>query len=322
VRLIRDPRAAAKALIDGHLVALPTETVYGLGADARNPAAVDRLFAVKGRPTSHPVIVHVVDAAAANRWATAVPDFAQALMTQFWPGPLTVVLPRSAHVPDSITGGQDSVALRVPAHPLMQSVLNSLAELSADPAAGIVAPSANRFGHVSPTTTQHVLDELQEFTTDDDCVLDGGPCVIGVESTIVDCTGTVPGLLRSGAITIEEIEAVTGLTVSRTSKVRAPGTLDVHYAPRAEVLLVSAEAAVGLADTGAGFLAEATVPTPPGMSRLAAPRTSDAYAKDLYAALRLADEQGLSRIYVVPPPPIGIGIAIQDRLTRAATNTT
>lgn len=319
MRLTQDPRAAAQALMDGHLVALPTETVYGLGANARNPAAVARLFAAKGRPTSHPVIVHVANAAAAATWAVAVPEYAQALMTRLWPGPLTVVLPRNRDVPDSITGGQDSVALRVPAHPLMQSVLNHLSDLSEDQAAGIVAPSANRFGHVSPTTAQHVLAELQEFTTDDDLVLDGGPCAIGVESTIVDCTGSVPSILRPGAITIEEIQDVTGLRVTGTSTVRAPGSLDTHYAPRAQVMLTSAESAATLADTSAGFLADAAVPTPSGMMRLASPRTPDAFAQELYAALRLADERGLARIYVVPPPMTGIGVAIQDRLKRAAT---
>jgi len=311
---------AAAALAEGLLVALPTETVYGLGARADHPHAIARVYATKGRPADHPLIVHVRDAHAMRSWAATVPDYAEALAEAGWPGPLTLVLSRTERAADFITGGQDTVAIRVPSHPVMQEVLDLLADLTGDPAIGIAAPSANRFGRVSPTTADHVVAELGELLDAQDVVLDGGPSSVGVESTIVDCTGERPVLLRPGHVSEADVVAITGLTVGTTSAVRAPGTLASHYSPRALVLIMDAE---GLAarpsdDATTGVLALADIPTPAGHVRLSAPQTPEDYARVLYGSLREADALGLARIVAVPPPPDGVGAAIIDRLTRAA----
>ncbi len=322
VLVTTDPVAAARALRDGHLAVLPTETVYGLGARADLPRAIARVYAAKGRPADHPLIVHVADAGAAWQWASSVPPWARALAEEFWPGPLTLVLPRSRRAGDFVTGGQDTVAVRVPAHPLTHEVLDALAGLVDDDAVGIAAPSANRFGRVSPTTAEHVHAELASALQPEDVLLDGGSSAVGVESTIVDCTGPAPVLLRPGHVSADDVERVTGLAVGTSSSVRAPGTLASHYAPHAIVRLLPADeldAVDGPRDASRGVLALADVDTPEGMVRLSAPVDADAYARALYAALREADALGLVEVLAVAPPAAGIGAAIVDRLTRAAT---
>lgn len=314
---IANPKQAAAAIWAGQLVGVPTETVYGLGARADDPAAIQRLYAAKGRPADHPVIVHIGAQGALDAWATSVPDYARALAEAFWPGPLTMVLPRSPRARDDCTGGQDSVALRCPDHPLFQQVLAELALIADDPAVGVAAPSANRFGRVSPTTAEHVLAEFPDID-----VLDGGPCDVGVESTIVDCTGTEPAILRPGAITTEDIEHCTGLSVRVGSTVRASGTLPHHYAPEATVLLVNEDeldAIVAKNEPAAtGLLALSRIETPAGVTRLASPQDAGAYAQHLYAALRSADDLGLRTVIAIPPSQEGIGSAVTERLARAA----
>jgi L-threonylcarbamoyladenylate synthase len=313
---------AVQALRAGGLVALPTETVYGLGADADNPSAVARIYTVKGRPPGHPLIVHCLDAAAVSEWARAVPPWAARLMEQFWPGPLTLVLARASRAGDNLTGGQDSVGVRVPSHPVMREVLAGFG-------GAIAAPSANRFGQVSPTTARHVLAELGDRLDPAlDRILDGGACPIGVESTIVDATGHAPRLLRPGDVTVEQIELATGLVVTAADgSVRAPGSLASHYAPHARVLVVEPDAATQLLDqlvtdgpgAAVGLIALAGAATaPPGVTCLADPVDEHRYAQDLYAALRQADERGMEIVVAVLPPDRGVGSAIRDRLRRAA----
>ncbi|TAK70199.1 MAG: threonylcarbamoyl-AMP synthase [Actinomycetota bacterium] len=318
-----DPEAAARVLRAGGLVALPTETVYGLAADAEQPAAVARIYAVKGRPAGHPVIVHVAAADAVDSWTRAVPGYARNLVAACWPGPLTVVLPRSARATDAVTGGQSTVALRMPSHPV---TLATLAAFAGDSDRGVAAPSANVFGTVSPTSVDHVLASIGDrLDPGRDLVLDGGACEVGVESTIVDCTGPAPRLLRPGAVSVETVEAVTGLAVTAAAggSVRAPGTLAAHYAPRARVVVTpttTTEPQVA-AQTGpgsTGLIAPVGVPTPGGFVRLAAPTDASGYARILYAALRRADLLGLQVIVAVPPSGPGIAAAVRDRLDRAA----
>lgn len=323
MQLTSDAEAAAIALAEGRLAALPTETVYGLGGRADDPTAVARIYAAKGRPADHPLIVHVLDMTAAHAWARHLPPYAQALADACWPGPLTLVLHRSPLAADYVTGAQDSVAIRVPAHPTMRTVLARVAALTEIPAIGIAAPSANRFGRVSPTTAAHVQAELGEVLDEQDVILDAGPCTVGIESTIIDCTADHPRMLRPGAISANEVERITGLPVTAGSPIRASGTLASHYAPAAPITLVldedePAQLADLPADASVGLLALASVPTPPGVVRLSAPATPEDYAQALYAALREADALGLRRIIAIPPPPVGIGLGIRDRLTRAA----
>ena len=320
VRHTTDPVQAAWALAAGHLAALPTETVYGLGALADRPHAIARVYAAKGRPADHPLIVHVRGVKALTAWATDTPDYAHALAAAFWPGPLTLVLPRTARAGDFVTGGQDTVALRVSSHPDFVRVLDILAGLTRDGHVGVAAPSANRFGQVSPTTSAHVTAELAGRLDGNDVVLDGGPSSVGVESTIVDCTGPAPVILRPGHVSRHDVERVTGLAVAGSSAVRAPGTLASHYAPAARVQIVDAAALAARPDGDAtvGVLAPAGVPTPEGHVRLSEPRTTEEYAQVLYAALREADALELTAVLVVPPSPEGVGAAVIDRLTRAA----
>ncbi len=317
-----DPRLAATAIAGGHLAAVPTETVYGLGALASDARAVARIYAVKGRPADHPLIVHVVDAVAFGAWGVRIPTYAHALAAAFWPGPITLVVPRSERAKDFVTGGQDSVAIRVPSHLDAQSLLIELCEITNDRAVGIAAPSANRFGRVSPTTATHVLDEIGGLLQGEDVVLDGGDCSVGVESTIIDCTGPNPRLLRPGAITTQDVEAVSGLKVTHDSTVRASGTLASHYSPDAAVhLLTAADIAAEIAGAGQGvigLLALADIETPIGVVRLAVPRDAEEYARVLYAALREADALQLEAILAVPPAATGVGVAVIDRLIRAA----
>lgn len=317
--LTTDPARAADALCAGRLAVLPTETVYGLGALASRPDAVARVYAVKGRPADHPLIVHLADAAQVDDWALDVPDYAHRLAARLWPGSLTLVLPRGPRAGLHVTGGQETVGLRVPDHPLTLEVLR----LADD---GVAAPSANLFGRVSPTTAQHVVAELAgALAPGDDVILDGGPCRVGVESTILDCTGPAPVLLRPGAVSVETVESEGGVPLGRTaSTVRAPGTLASHYAPRARVVLASAPdlAATAVGDATAtpstGVLALSSVATPPGTVRLCAPRSPAEYASVLYAGLREADALGLTRVLAVAPDGSGVAAAVRDRLTRAA----
>ena len=319
MRLTTDPRDAARALAAGHLAALPTETVYGLGARADDPHAIARIYAAKDRPADHPLIAHLAEPDALRAWGRAVPDYALALAAEFWPGPLTLVVARTALAGDFITGGQDTVAVRVSSHPLMAAVMDALVEVTGDRAVAIAAPSANRFGKVSPTTVDHVVTELGAYLADEDVVLDGGECSVGVESTIVDCTQAAPHLLRPGAISAAQVEAVTHLPCGTGSTVRASGTLASHYAPHAMVVLVGEDALEPVADdVHTGLLATADIATPPGMVRLAAPTDADEYARVLYSALREADALGLRTILAVPPDSEGVGMAVIDRLTRAA----
>ena len=305
---------AAAKLRAGGLVAFPTETVYGLGADASNPDAVSRIYQVKGRPHDHPVIVHIADINQLSDWVRDIPNYAIALARKFWPGPMTLILPRSAQVGDFITGGQESVGIRIPSNPLALQLLK-LAGI------GVAAPSANRFGAISPTSALAVHEEIASFLNPEtDLILDGGSSEVGVESTIIECLGGSPKILRPGAITKEMIEEVTGLTVDESSsQVRASGTLEQHYAPRATVLLLDSENPVLTNISDSGFLALAKFPTPAGAIRLGEPEDNQEYARVLYDALREGDRQGLSTIYVVPPSGAGVAVAIRDRLKRASS---
>ena len=302
---------AAGVLINGGLVAFPTETVYGLGADACNQKAVARIYSVKGRPADHPLIVHVASMDVLGDWADDVREYAIALARDFWPGPMTLVVHRSALAGDFVTGGQDTVGVRVPNHPVALGLLEAFARAGGK---GIAAPSANRFGNVSPTTAQAVSDELSDYLGMSDVILDGGACAVGVESTIIDCTGDVPKILRPGAITEEMIEHSTGLDVLNADGVaiRVSGSLESHYSPIAKVVLDQSPL------VGQGFIAMADVASAAGVIRLAAPTTHDEFARVLYSALRAADEQGLSTVVVAQPAGSGIAIAIRDRLMRAA----
>jgi L-threonylcarbamoyladenylate synthase len=302
---------AAGVLMSGGLVAFPTETVYGLGADACNEMAVARIYSVKGRPADHPLIVHVPSMDALGEWAADVPPYAITLARDYWPGPMTLVVARSELAADFITGGQDTVGVRVPNHPVALGLLEAFARAGGK---GVAAPSANRFGNVSPTTAQAVSDELSDYLTGSDVILDGGACDVGVESTIIDCTGDVPKILRPGAITEEMIEHSTGLDVLDADGVaiRVSGSLESHYSPLAKVVLDQSPV------VGQGFIAMADVATAAGVIRLAAPTTHDEFARVLYSALRSADEQGLSTVVVAQPGGNGIAIAIRDRLMRAA----
>ena len=302
---------AAQKLMDGHLVAFPTETVYGLGADATNEMAIAKIYAAKGRPADHPLIVHVHSMQAVGDWADEIPAFAIALARDFWPGPMTLILNRSSLAQEFITGGQNSVGIRVPDHVVALALLNAFHAIGGK---GIAAPSANRFGHVSPTTAQAVKDELGGYLNEQDQILDGGPCTVGVESTIIDCTGDVPKILRPGAITAEMITASTGLGAldSTGTSIRTSGSLDAHYAPAAQVLLDQHPLA------GQGFIALATTTTPKDVIRIASPNNDVEFAQSLYASLRKADELGLTHVVIEQPTGSGIAVAIRDRLVRAA----
>jgi L-threonylcarbamoyladenylate synthase len=302
---------AAANLLAGGLVAFPTETVYGLGANACNADAVARVYSVKGRPADHPLIVHVASMDALGDWASDVPEYAIALARDFWPGPMTLVVRRSELAADFVTGGQDTVGVRVPNHPVALGLLEAFVRAGGR---GVAAPSANRFGNVSPTSAKAVSDELGEYMADGDLILDGGACDVGVESTIIDCTGDIPKILRPGAITQDMIELTTGLDVldAHGVAIRVSGSLDSHYSPQATVVLDQSPVA------GQGFIAMADVETPEGVVRLAAPKNDDEFARVLYVALRTADEQGLKSVVVIQPEGDGIAVAIRDRLKRAS----
>jgi L-threonylcarbamoyladenylate synthase len=298
-------------------VAFPTETVYGLGANALDPHAVARIFAVKGRPTDHPLICHIASADDLAPLVAEVTPLAQALADAFWPGPLTLVLPRSAAVPDAVTGGRDTVAVRVPDHPLALELLRAFG-------GPVAAPSANRFGRPSPTRANDVRDELGDTV---DVILDGGPCAIGVESTVLDLTSNPPQVLRPGGVSVEQIEAVIGPVDGASGPARAPGMLEAHYAPGARVEVVTADAAAAraadltAAGTSVALLApHAISPLPDSVLVLGPTGAPDAYAALLYTAFRRADAARCQVIVAVPPPAHGIGVAVRDRLARAAAN--
>jgi len=312
-------RRAVAILRAGGLVAFPTETVYGLGADASNPAAVGRIFAAKGRPADHPLIVHLASAADLGAWAIDVPPLARRLAEACWPGPLTIILRRAPGVPDAVTGGLDMVGVRVPAHPLALELLRAFG-------GGIAAPSANRFGAVSPTTAAHVR---QSLGTRVDLVLDGGPCDVGVESTIVDLSSGEPALLRPGGLPRERLEAIVGrpIPIRHGGPVRAPGMLESHYAPAARVLLVPPDdqprraaelRALGLRVGVVAFGPEPLVADAGEALHVDLGRSDEDAARGLYAALRDLDAKGCDIVLVWPPDERGLGLAIADRLRRAA----
>jgi L-threonylcarbamoyladenylate synthase len=297
-----DVERAAAAILAGGLVAMPTETVYGLAADATDPAAVARIFEVKRRPADHPLIVHLASADQLDSWASAVPDCARLLVDAAWPGPLTVIVPRAAHVLDGVTGGHATVGLRVPAHPMALELLERVG-------VGLAAPSANRFGAVSPTTAQHVLHDLGDrLDPRRDVILDGGPCPIGVESTIVDCASVPPQILRAGGVPVEDVlRLLAGVVSGASGPSRASGMLASHYAPRCAVRLVdTADDAIALR---AGTV---------GAEILDLSDDLVGYARELYARLRDADDRGVATMIAVLPPAEGLGHAIRDRLTKAA----
>ena len=306
---------AALALKEGHLVAFPTETVYGLGADATNEKAVARIYEVKGRPTNHPLIVHISSIKNLDKWASEIPDYAIKLARAFWPGPMTLILPRTQLAKDFITGGQDNVGIRVPAHKIAQALLE---EFEAQGGLGVAAPSANRFGKLSPTTSAAVELELGKYLSSTDIILDGGASNIGVESTIIDCTNFQPLILRPGAVSTTMLEEVLGVKLKLdlvvTKVTKAPGLLANHYAPNAQVFLT------GVPSPGDGYIALSDLPTPKGAIRLASPKDNIEYAQILYESLRFGDVKGLKRIFVVPPNNQGIGLAINDRLVKAASH--
>ena len=305
-------RLAARSLTEGNLVAFPTETVYGLGADATNADAVARIYSVKGRPTDHPLIIHVHSMQAIESWVKDVPGYAISLGRDFWPGPMTLIANRSKLAKDFITGGQNSVGLRVPNHPIALSLLQEFHKLGGK---GIAAPSANRFGHVSPTTAEAVQSELNAYLEESDLVLDGGQSLVGLESTIIDCSQDSPRILRPGAVTIEMIQSSTGLEVlevDEISTIKVSGSLEKHYSPQAQVILDE------LPLIGQGYLALSTHQTPHGAIRLGEPANHEEFARDLYRALRRADELGLKSVVIQLPTGDGIAIAIRDRALRAS----
>ncbi len=306
---------SATTLLRGNLVAFPTETVYGLGADATNKDAVARLYEVKGRPADHPLIVHISSINNLDKWAKSTPEYAIKLAREFWPGPMTLILPRTELAKDFITGGQNNVGIRVPSHTVALALLKAFEDQGGR---GVAAPSANRFGKVSPTSAAAVFDELSDYLVEDDLILDGGACKVGIESTIIDCTKEIPKILRPGAVTKEMIEDILGISMHLPSanavsnQVKAPGLMDSHYAPKAKVFLT------GSPVEGDGLIALESFPTPAGVVRLATPATNEEFAKILYEAFRSADRNGLQRVFVVSPAGDGIAVAINDRLAKSA----
>jgi len=306
---------AASILVKGDLVAFPTETVYGLGADATNKDAIARIYKVKGRPEGHPLIVHISSLDNLDKWARDIPEYAVNLARAFWPGPMTLILPKTDLAKDFITGSQDNVGIRIPSHTVALALLK---EFEDQGGLGIAAPSANRFGAVSPTTATAVEIELVDFLSENDQILDGGACLVGVESTIINCTQDKPSILRPGAVTKEMIENTLGITIdpkksnSESNQIKAAGLLESHYAPKAKVFLT------GSPTLGDGFIALDAFETPAGAVRVAAPKTNEEYAQVLYQAFRLADIKGLGKVFVIPPTGDGIAVAINDRLNKSA----
>jgi L-threonylcarbamoyladenylate synthase len=306
---------AAATLIKGDLVAFPTETVYGLGADATNEDAIARIYKAKGRPIGHPLIVHISSLVNLDKWVRDLPEYAVNLARAFWPGPMTLILPRTDLAKEFITGSQDNVGVRIPSHTVALALLK---EFEHQGGLGVAAPSANRFGAVSPTTANAVELELADFLSKNDQILDGGACLVGVESTIINCTHKKPLILRPGAVTKEMIEDNLGITIdldtsnSESIQIKAAGLLESHYAPNAKVFLT------GSPTLGDGFIALDSFTTPVGAIRVAAPKTNEEFARVLYEAFRLADFKGLRKVFVIPPTGDGIAVAINDRLNKSA----
>jgi L-threonylcarbamoyladenylate synthase len=305
-------REAAAALKAGHLVAFPTETVYGLGADARNPEAVKRIYEVKGRPSDHPLIVHISSTSQIDKWAREIPEYASELARAFWPGPMTLILKRTDIAQDFVTGGQETVGLRVPSDPIALALIQEFEKISDS---AIAAPSANRFGQVSPTSSLDVQEELGEHLSDFDVIIDGGDSIIGIESTIIDCTGVHPKILRSGYITKEAIGIELGalnVQAAKSSEIKFSGSFDKHYAPKCKIFLGD------YTIKGAGFLALSDFETPVGMVRVNSPTTLRDFARLLYSSFRIADRKGLDILVVQPPCGEGLAVAINERLNKAS----
>jgi L-threonylcarbamoyladenylate synthase len=327
-----DIQRAARRLAEGGLVAFPTETVYGLGADAENPDAIARMYAVKGRPANHPVIVHVAPGADVGDWAASVPREGRLLIEAFWPGPLTLILPRAPHIPPAVSGGQASVGLRCPSHPLAQALLREFAALKPGGQGGVAAPSANKFGQVSPTQAVHVRNEFPELSEGELLVLEGGSSEVGIESTIVDVSrigqGIGPVLLRPGHISADDLGAVLGAPVGVPDEAapRVSGSLKAHYAPRTPLYIRSAaglQDEVDNARPDAGRIAVvAFASAPPSLAAnidwLVCPADPSDYAQDLYALLRRLDAGGYARILLQAPPRSRAWQAVNDRIGRAA----
>lgn len=301
-------KSAARSLIEGQLVAFPTETVYGLGGNAENVQAIEKIYMAKGRPINHPIIVHISSSTHLSDWAINIPEYAFTLAEKFWPGPMTLILERSEKAKDFITGGQKTVGVRVPNHIVALDLLREFNEIGGR---GIAAPSANLFGKVSPTTAEAVTDAIGSKLSDQDWILDGGNCKIGIESTIIGCLLTQPYILRPGAVTEEMIKAIVQLEINTETEVKHSGSGDNHYAPIAQVFLDE------IPNIGDGFFALSEIPTPLGAVRLASPKNLNDFAFELYEAFRLADKKEIDKIFVMSPPRIGLGIAIYDRLAKS-----
>jgi L-threonylcarbamoyladenylate synthase len=303
---------AVASLMAGNLVAFPTETVYGLGADACNPDAVRRIYDVKDRPVDHPVIVHISSIKQLDKWAKDIPEYAKNLSRSFWPGPMTLILPRADLAKDFVTGYQNNVGLRVPAHPVALSLLS---KFEAQGGYGVAAPSANKFGKVSATLAADVESELFFNLNSGDLILDDGLSPIGIESTIIDCTNAEPRILRPGAITTEMLSSFFNSAIKSSNssfEIKVPGSMESHYSPRAKIYLDGSPA------LGDGFFALRSIPTPKGTIRLSSPINNEEFARVLYYSMHLADNLHLSRVYIVPPSGDGLATAILDRLIRAA----
>jgi L-threonylcarbamoyladenylate synthase len=302
---------AAEQLKAGHLVAFPTETVYGLGADASNEEAVKRIYEVKGRPTNHPLIIHVSSINGLAVWAQNIPEYAVILARAFWPGPMTLILNRKNIAKDFITGSQDSVGIRVPSDPIALELLSRFETLGGH---GIAAPSANRFGRISPTSSKDVQDEIGRYLSDNDLILEGGQSEIGIESTIIDCRNKNPIIMRPGAITASMIDSVieVDLLNPETSELRVSGSLKKHYAPNAKVIINQTPTA------GQAYVALSRYGTPDDVYRISSPANVDEFARNIYASMRKADELGFTELVIEVPEGQGIEIALQDRLRKAS----
>lgn len=308
---MKDILKAAMALKNGYLVAFPTETVYGLGADATNQDAVSRIFSIKNRPKNHPLILHLDSINEIENWAIEIPDYAYKLANKYWPGPMTLILKRRSNVKDFVTGGQETVGIRIPNHEIALSLLQEFKKIGSG---AIVAPSANKFGKVSPTSFEHVSQELLNDLDSNDLILDGGQCQIGVESSIIDCTKSFPKVLRPGAISEEQITEIIELDLSsKSTDIRVSGSFKSHYAPNAKVLLDQTPA------PGDGFIALKNIPTPQGAIRVGEPLNIEEFAKNLYSNLRRVDELALEKVVVIQPQGLGLAVAIRDRLKKASS---
>ncbi len=317
MEIITDPtqdkiKKAAKALKDGHLVAFPTETVYGLGADATNEKAISRIYSTKGRPSDHPLIVHIASMAMIKKWAIEVPDYAIKLAKEFWPGPMTLILKRNNLAKNFITGGQNNIGLRIPSNQVAISLLSEFEKLNGF---GIAAPSANLYGAVSPTSFSDVIMEIGNKLSEEDIVIDGQPCEIGIESTIIDCLSAVPKIIRPGFVTSEMIMKKIKLKhclVNPNTKIKHSGQNDSHYSPRAKVVINANP------KPGDGFIALSNVPSPKDSVRLASPKNIEEFARILYSAYRKADLLSLDRILVILPEGNGLAVAVRERIEKSA----